>query len=333
MSQRSDENLRGIPMKPYDLLREGLLVFSIIFLITVVLALLFQAPDYPTVRGEDVARRQPLAYLKTTANILAGNSMLQHYGPPYTADYANAQRIFGIAPATWMGVTHTIDPPQDFVLKPLARVAELNLEVGNALQSYRAAPNPQQHAWVTSYLAAIDSASVKGDQVQLPPGNYGPVAMLMDGMLNLGKAGLLEGALENTPQQPYTLNYTLALLFFQDDVDAAVARDLNMLGEQWGISHETGTYPGAWWLWLYTFLYQIPGFGDSPSIDLYAGVIMIGVFLILLAIPFIPVLNAIPRWLGVYKIIWFDWYRDATNPPASTTAEIPEAHSEARHED
>ena len=87
-----------------------------------------------------------------------------------------------------------------------------------------------------------------------------------------------------------------------------VAETLDMLGEQWGISHETGPWPGAWWLWPYTFLYQIPPMSTSPNMDLQVGVIMTVVFLVLLLMPFIPVLNRLPRWLGVYKLIWRDWY-------------------------
>ena len=77
-------------------------------------------------RGEDVAQRQPIAYLKTSANILAGNSSIQEYGPPYTADSGNVQQLLGIAPATRLGVTVPINPPEDLILKPLARVALLN---------------------------------------------------------------------------------------------------------------------------------------------------------------------------------------------------------------
>ena len=52
--------------------------------------------------------------------------------------------------------------------------------------------------------------------------------------------------------RPFNLDFTRALLFFQEDVDSGVAEKLDMKGEQWGIVHETGEYPGAWWLGLYT---------------------------------------------------------------------------------
>jgi hypothetical protein len=313
MSRRSDENLRGIPMKPYDLLREGLIVFTLLLVLVFVLAILLGSPDYPTVRSEDVAKRQPSAFLKTSAGILAGNSSLQDYGPPYTPNNANAQRIFGIAPASWFGVANPIDPAQDFVLKPLERAAVLDPDLTQALQDYRIATPDQQLAWANAYLAALDHASVENGQIQTPKGDYGPMEVLMNGMLALGRAGLLEGAIESNARLPFELDFTRSLLFFQDDVDHSVAGTLDMLGGVWGISHETGPYPGAWWLWPYTFFYQISPMSASPNGDLQVAVIITLIFLITLFTPFIPVLNRLPHWLGVYKLIWRDWYRRSSS--------------------
>ena len=111
MSRHSETYLQGIPTKPYDLLREGLILLLFWAVVIGGLAALFGSPDYPAVRGEDVAQRQPLAFLKTSANLLAGTSSLQGYGPPYSPDTGNAQRFLGVAPADWAGVTHPIDPP------------------------------------------------------------------------------------------------------------------------------------------------------------------------------------------------------------------------------
>lgn len=309
MNRDAAAYLEGIPQKPYDLLREGIIVFCVVLVLVLLLAIGFGSPDYPTVRGEDVAQRQPLAFLKTTANILAGNSSLEGYGPPYTPDTANAQRVLGMAPANWFGVTTPIQPAEDLVLQPLARVAHLNSDVAAALQTYQAASADQQAAWATAYLTALDTASVTNGQVQLPPGDYGPVAVMLNGMLQLGQAGLLEGALASSASLPFVLDFTRALLYFQDDVDHSVAESLNMLGDQWGISHETGNYPGAWWLMPYTFLYQIPPMSTSANGDLLVVfIVFIVLVLIPLFAPFLPIVNRLPIWLGVYKIIWRDWY-------------------------
>ena len=309
MSRVSDDYQKGVPQKSYDLIREGLLVLLVVVVIVVVLAAVIGSPDYPTVRGQDVATLQPLAFIKTTAGILAGDSSLQSYGPPYTKDNDNSQRLAGVAPATWFGVTHPIDATQDLVITPLQRVALFRPDVGQALQTYQQASDDQKDAWNKAYADALDSAIVVGGQVQVPPGDYGPVPVLMDGMLVLAKAGLLEGALQTNSQLPYAFDSTLPLVYFQDDVDHDVAESLNMQGSQWGLIHETGFYPGAWWLWPYSFFYQIPPMSTSANGDLEVGVIMVALFLILLFLPVIPGLKHIPRGIRLYRLIWRDWYR------------------------
>lgn len=313
MSPKSESYQRGIPTKPYDLLREGLVVFVLLAIVTFVLALAFGSPDYPTVRGEDVAKLQPIAYVKTATSLLAGNSGIQGYGPPYSPDTAHSQRILGIAPATWFGVTNPIDPRQDLVMQPLRRLAEVNSEVATALGDFQAADTSQQDTWTQAYLGALDRATVNDGQVQVPNGNYGPVPVLMNGMLQLGRAGLLEGALTSNAQLPFTLDFTPSLLFFQDTVDENVAKTLDMTGDAWGISHETGPFPGAWWLWPYTFFYQVPPMSSSPNADLQVVLIITVIFLITLFTPFVPIINQLPLRLRVYKLIWRDWYLRTTD--------------------
>ncbi len=308
MTKRSEEYVKGIPTKPYDLLREGLIMLGVVFVVILVLAAVFSSPDYPTVQGEDVANRQPIAYLKTCANILNGNSSIQNYGPPYTPDRVNAQRLFGLDPQTWFGVKIPLDPKNDFIIIPLERTAIVNTQLNSSLETYKSATPDQQIAWGDAYLAALDKATVDDGHVDIPPGDYGPVAPMMDGMLSLGKAGLLEGALESNSRLPFDVDLTRSLLFFQDDVDSSVAEKLDMLGEQWGVVHETGNYPGAWWLWPYAFLYQIPPMSTSDNADIQAVAIITLVFLIIFFLPFIPVLNRLPRWIGLYRVIWHDWY-------------------------
>jgi hypothetical protein len=309
MSARSERTLGGIPTKPYDLLLEGILVLALVVVLVVVLAAVFGSPDYPTVRASDVARDQPVALERTAVGMLAGTSDLNGYGPPYTPGSAGAQRVFGIAPATWFGATSPIDPAKDLVLAPLERAATLDPALAAPLAAYRGASPSQQRAWAKAYLAALDKATVKNGTVSVPPGSYGPVPTLMEGMLRLGRSGLLAGALEANAQQPYALNMSRVLLFFQGPVDHAVARSLNMVGDTWGISHETGPYPGAWWLWPYTFLYQVPPMVNSPNGDLQVVlIVLVALVLLPLFLPFVPVLNRIPRWIPLYRWIWRSWY-------------------------
>lgn len=309
MNRKFDAYTSGIPQKPYDLLKEALIVLGVIALVTLLLAAVFSSPDFPTVTAKDVAVNQPVAYVETCANILAGNSGIQDYGPPYSANTENAQRLFGIAPANWFGVTVPIDPPTDFILKPLGSVAVLEPALNDSLSAWEAATPDQRQSWTAAYLTAVQTATVHGNAIQLLPGDYGPVPTMMDAMLSLGQAGLLEGALQESDRLPFTLDFTKSLLFFQDDVYSGVADKLNLSGNQWGMSNETGNYPGAWWTWPVVFLYQIPAITNSANADMIVmGIVALAV-LVFLFLPFIPFFNRLPRYLGVHRIIWRDWYK------------------------
>ena len=96
----------------------------------------------------------------------------------------------------------------------------------------------------------------------LPAGRYGPVAPMMSSLVGLAQSGGLDGALL-TSSQFYQTNYTKPLLFLSGGgffEDRATAQHL--LGDQWGMMNETGSYPGQVWLWLYTFWYQIEPFNE-----------------------------------------------------------------------
>ena len=119
---------------------------------------------------------------------------------------------------------------------------------------------------------------MSGGAVTLAPGDYGPVAEMMDGMLRLGRSGLLEGAFaaDGNNYYPYTFDATKALLFFAiASPYTDTASHLKQLGNpQWGIVHETGNYPGAWWLDAYQVWYEVPAIANADNADLIVVVIM-----------------------------------------------------------
>ncbi len=315
MSKQSEEYLKGVPTKPYDLLREGLIVLGVVTAIIIALAIIFGSPDYPTLTIQEVAKKKPIEYLKLTTAYLSGDADLQEYGPPYTNNPENAQALFGFfSPQRWAGRFIPINAQKDFSLDPLKRLAQVDPAVASALTTYENASSDQQGAWDKNFTAALDKASVTGNTVSIPKGDYGPVETLMNGMLNLGRSGLMVGALADESALPYDLNNTKALLYLQaafpdDGLESSVAGQLDMQGGQWGISHEMGPYPGAWWLWPYTFLYQIPVIANSDNADLLVGVIITLFLLLLVFLPVIPGLNRLPHALGVYRFIWRDWYK------------------------
>ena len=316
MSRISDDYLRGVPTKPYDLVREGVIALGIIAIAVVVLAIIFKSPDAPTMRGEDVAKNHPLDYLKTATDFLSGESGLQAYGPPYTKDTDNLMKVLGFAPATILGVTAPLDAQKDLIIAPLEKVAVLNKDVAAALKVWGAASEDQQKAWTKAYSDALDKAEEADGGVKVAAGTYGPVPVMMMGMLDLGRAGLLEGALTSGERLPYTLDNSRAMLFFQEGPDSDFADSVDMLGSQWGITHEVGNLPGPWWLWPYAIWYQFPVIAKDSNADAIVGSMMVLLFLLLFFAPFIPVLKHLPRWIPIYRIIWRDWYakQESTSP-------------------
>ena len=262
----------------------------------------------PLRRGEEVAKNHPLDFLKASTDFLSGESGLQAYGPPYTKDTDNLMKVWGFAPATILGVTRPIDAQKDLIISPLEKVAMLTKDVESALSAWKAAPEDKQKAWTKAYSDALDKAEEDGGGVKVPAGDYGPVPVMMYGMLALAPAGLLEGALTSSEQLPYVLENTKAMLFFQESADSDLAGSLDMLGNQWGITHEVGNLPGPWWLWPYAIWYQLPKLKDDPNADAIVGSIMVLFFLLLFFAPFIPVLKHLPKWIPLYRLVWRDWY-------------------------
>ena len=54
-----------------------------------------------------------------------------------------------------------------------------------------------------------------------------------------------------------------------------------------------------------------PGFRTSANADLIAIYLTGLATLLLLAIPFIPGLRDIPRWIPVHRLVWRDWNHEA----------------------
>jgi hypothetical protein len=151
---------------------------------------------------------------------------------------------------------------------------------------------------------------------------------MMSALLADAQAGGLDGQLLTT-KQFYQTDYTKILMLLQDDNgdNAAAnggnlpasakpgyffnrAESQNLLGNQWGMMNETGSYPGQVWLWLYTFWYQIEPFKESPNADALIFALMGVLSLAFVCIPFIPGLRTLPRHLRVYRTIWRDHYRE-----------------------
>jgi hypothetical protein len=317
MSAKQRDYYRGIRMEPYDLIKEGLIALVVVLVLVCGIAAWLSSPDDPPLTVQHVATTDPVTFLQTALGELSGSDSIASYGPPYNHASGSVQTLGPFSPQRMAGVRIPINTTQDEVITPLAAAAEMDPRVAGALRTFNAASARQQADWENAFGNALGKATVQRHGVLLPAGAYGPVASMLTALLNLGRAGLLEPAVDHS-SRIYSTDNTRSLLFLQASALPALAGQAHLVGSQWGMMNETGNYPGQAWLWLYTFWYQVPQYANSPNADLYAMTTMGVLSLILLLVPWIPGLNKLPRRLGLYRLIWRDHYRElATVAPTA----------------
>jgi hypothetical protein len=295
---------------PYDILREATIALGVVLAFAVVLSVLFSSPDEPPSTVKQWSRSDPVDFINTATTELDGSSTTGSYGPPYNHN-SSGQHIAFIHLAKWLGVSHPINTAQDFVLAPLRSITG-QPKLQAAISAYQAAPAKTQTGWTSAYEAALAKASAtRSGSVTVKAGPYGPLPVMMRSLLTFAQSGGLDGALL-TSRQFYQTDYTKPLLFMADGgVLTKRAQTQHLLGTQWGMMNETGSYPGQVWLWLYTFWYQIKPFSTSANADILVMAIMGALTLALILIPFIPGIRDLPRAIPIYKLIWREHYKTA----------------------
>jgi cytochrome b/b6/petB-like protein len=302
----------------YDILKEGTIATAIALALVLIMAAMLSSPDVPSVTVQSWAKVAPADFLGTAATELDGTGLAASYGPPYNNGTAAVQQV---GPINWQklsGVTQPVNGAQDFVLKPLSALAATNHPVGAALARYNSATPAQQQKWATAYGDAVTKVKFVNGNPVVPAANDGPVPAMMAAELTMARSGALDTDLL-AQRQFYGTDFTKPLLFIADGAYYAnLAQAMHLTGDQWGVMNETGSYPGQPWLWLYQLWYHVAPFSNSASVDVWA-VYLTGIAtLLLLAIPFIPGLRDIPRYIPVYRLIWRD--KDYGEPPATEPA-------------
>jgi hypothetical protein len=295
------------PTRPYDLVKEFTLALVGVLILTVALAWIFSSPDEKPITLADWAVGAPNDVVATAAGELAGTTTSAGYGPPYNTA-ADGQSIGPLPLQKWAGVTIPLDPANDLVLTPLAQIPG-DPALTAALATYTGASADQQTAWSGDYVKALADAP-NNDPAKVATGDYGPVPLLTQRFLDLARSGGLEGALTSSGTF-YGTDATRSLLLLADGAyleDQARAQQLG--GDQWGMTNETGNYPGQPWMWLYTFWYQVPPFSTSDNADALVWGLMMLLTLGLLLVPVIPGVRSLPRVLGVHRLIWRAYHRN-----------------------
>jgi len=297
--------------RSYDLVKELCIAIGVVFALALVLTILFSSPDEKPSTIKQWSRTDPVDFVTTAVSELDGSSTTAGYGPPYNHN-GDGQQIAFIHLQKWLGVSHPIDTAKDFVIAPLLSITG-QPALASAISTYQAASAKQQTAWTDAYTKALGNAKAAPDgTITTAPGDYGPVEPMMTALLTFAQGGGLDGQLL-TSQQFFQTDYTKPLLFMADGgLLASRAQADHLLGTQWGMMNETGSYPGQVWLWLYTFWYQIKPFSTSTNADVLVMAVMTVLSLAFVLIPLIPGLRDIPRRIPIYKLIWRDHYRSLT---------------------
>jgi len=221
-----------------------------------------------------------------------------------------------IAPQKWFGTRIPVDSANSFVIQPLQRASVGNADVATALDTWQKASADQQTKWLDPYTKALADAKVTDGKVVVAEGDYGPLPVMMSNLLGIAQAGGLDGLLVINGRF-YQTDYTQPLLFMGDGTYLfSLASDAHLLGNQWGMMNETGSYPGQTWLWLYTMWYQVPPFNsstgflgiNSANADLGIIILMTMLTAALALVPLIPILRDIPRWVPIHRLIWRQYY-------------------------
>ncbi len=319
----SNAGARDVRTVRYDLLKELAIALAGTLVLVLVLAAVLSSPDVPPETIQSWAQKQPVDLVTTAVGELAGTTTSADYGPPYNDGSGAVQSLGFIAPQSWAGVHGAIDPAQDFVLKPLRAAAVGNSDLTAALSEYDGAADSQRSAWLDAYGKALKDGKEDNGQVVVATGDYGPVPAMMASLLQLARAGALDGYLQSNGRF-YQTDYTGPLLFMGDgSYLESLAEDQHLKGDQWGMMNETGNYPGQSWLWLYTLWYQIPPYNGAANADLLVVLTMVVLSLALVLVPFIPIVRDIPRWVPAYRLIWRRYYRGDTPQPEPTSGDVP----------
>jgi hypothetical protein len=314
---------------PYDLIKELCVAVGVIGLMAVVLTVLFSSPDDKPSTIAQWSQELPANFVAAASKQLDGTSGTAEYGAPYNHNGEGQHAAF-LYPQKWLGVSHPINTANDFVIAPLETVPN-DQALHNALAEYKAAPEKQKKEWSEAYAKPLEEYETALEEKKAPPktvtvdattgsvtvqaAGAGPVPVMMAGLLSLAKTGGLEGGLV-TSSQFFQTDYTKPLLFMADGgLLSERAEGQHLLGEQWGIMNETGSFPGQPWLWLYALWYQVEPFKSSENADILVMLVMGVLSLAFICIPFIPGVNILPRKIPLFKVIWKEHYRSLKPPP------------------
>jgi len=130
-------------MVPYDLVKELVLALAGVGIVALAISAILSSPDVAPITIAAWAQSDPVDFVTTATNELAGTTTSAGYGNPYNTN-GSGQAWGPIAPQTWFGTRIPIDSANTFVIQPLQRGASSNTDLGTALDTWQKASSDQQ---------------------------------------------------------------------------------------------------------------------------------------------------------------------------------------------
>ena len=279
---RKDIVVKTVPANHLLLFARG----GVLIIVVLALAYMLPSPYVKPITIQEVAKADPKIVATTLVKEFDGSSDTANYVDnltPYTFD---TRAVYVFAPYAQL-------------LQPTANQADVNDQV-TIFQHESADLQTQQLKDAATFFDQWDGKS--------PVKTSNTAVTIINHLVGMAQAGLYEPSLSTagTSSRP-DKSGTYVLRFLSDSgVLEDKASSLIMTTEQYGMLHEeAGLAPGAWWLAPIGILNHTVLAGDANG-DRDAATIFGSFFLLLIAFPFIPIVNQIPDKLQLYKLIWRD---------------------------
>ena len=277
-------------------------ILMIVLLITVVvMGIWVGSPNWPRATIKNSAQMEPGGTIWAVSQELDGASV------SYTDPYAYGMK----------------NPAQRLVIGPLESAKWfLSQKQRQALSTYINAPMTKRIEWAKNYDKAIQKTFPvnKSDYTPVPKmsnismlrGNFGPVPVIADTILKLAQNGYLETYFQGI-SPGNTFEYTNIWLYDRPYMLNTAIRN-GLTDDQWGMIKERGFAPGPWYLIIPAVAHVLlPAGSTGPGFIFWNS--LFAIFALVL-FPLIPGLRNIPKYIGLYKLIY------AVDPKKSKRSEF-----------
>jgi hypothetical protein len=306
MNPRTDV-VKHYRMVPEDFVKHLFSTLVVVIALVLLASIFFNVPEKQPLTIKGYATANPVPFEQMALRALDGTGQIANYGPPYNHGTGNVESIL----QKWAGIIHPLNAETDFILKPLAMASAINPAIKRPLTAFENASPHQQKVWEAAYTNALKKGVYLSGAVVTPKGHFGPLPALLNDTLDLGQSGLMSGALMRNGSVITRFDNQNYLLFLQGAPLQDDPATQSMAGGNWGIIHPAiNGYPGAWWMTIPTWIYQWPFVANSTASDALALGIGFFFWLALALTPWIPGWNRLPRYLGVHRLIWKEFYRN-----------------------